>query len=268
MPVGLAPLDATGHFLGSTRSVRIEGSGPLNRVESDGPEARTGIHATHHQTNDPGRLAAGDPGPPGDRRRRRLPVEAAGPGDLEGLWRAGRELARRRPAQARPGDRRLEGKRERGLEALGRLSGPGDRRRDGEVSQNRRAQTGQRGGRVRPGGDPGRRLEADVPGQVGQGQAARPDRRRGRRGGPPGQPSSKTFARLGEVGYTRNGVAFASGESGPLCIVTEGRGTISVSYKGKSYYVCCSGCKDLFNKDPESILAEAAERAKKAKAAK
>jgi YHS domain-containing protein len=82
------------------------------------------------------------------------------------------------------------------------------------------------------------------------------------------EPSSKTFARLGEVGYTRNGVAFASGESGPLCIVTEGRGTISVSYKGKSYYVCCSGCKDLFNKDPESILAEAAERAKKAKAAK
>jgi YHS domain-containing protein len=79
------------------------------------------------------------------------------------------------------------------------------------------------------------------------------------------EPASKNFARLGEVGYTRNGVAFAAGESGPVCIVTEGRGSIQVSYKGKSYYVCCSGCKDLFNKDPESILAEAAERAKKAK---
>jgi YHS domain-containing protein len=79
------------------------------------------------------------------------------------------------------------------------------------------------------------------------------------------EPASKTFARLGEVGYTRNGVAFATGESGPVCIVTEGRGSIQVSYKGKSYYVCCSGCKDLFNKDPESILAEAAERARKAK---
>ena len=76
------------------------------------------------------------------------------------------------------------------------------------------------------------------------------------------QPTANTFARLGEVGYTRNGVSFAAGESGPVCIVTEGRGTIQVSHKGKSYYVCCSGCKDLFNKDPEAILAEAAERAK------
>jgi YHS domain-containing protein len=76
------------------------------------------------------------------------------------------------------------------------------------------------------------------------------------------RPNASTFARLGEVGYTREGVAFAAGESGPVCIVTEGRGTIQVSHKGKTYYVCCSGCKDLFNKDPETILAEAAERAK------
>ena len=77
------------------------------------------------------------------------------------------------------------------------------------------------------------------------------------------EPSANTFARLGEVGFTRQGVAFAAGESGPVCIVTEGRGTIPVTYKGKTYYVCCSGCRDLFNKDPESILAEAAARAKK-----
>lgn len=77
------------------------------------------------------------------------------------------------------------------------------------------------------------------------------------------EPASKTYARLGEVGFTRNGVAFAAGESGPVCIVTEGRGTIQVSHKGKSYYVCCSGCRDLFNQDPEAVLAEAAERAKK-----
>ena len=76
------------------------------------------------------------------------------------------------------------------------------------------------------------------------------------------QSAGNTFARLGEVGFTREGVSFAAGESGPVCIVTEGRGTIQVSHKGKSYYVCCSGCRDLFNKDPEAILAEAAERAK------
>lgn len=70
------------------------------------------------------------------------------------------------------------------------------------------------------------------------------------------------FARLGEVGYTREGVSFAAGESGPVCIVTEGRGTIKVSYKGKDYYVCCTGCRDLFNENPEAVLAEAAERKK------
>jgi len=72
-----------------------------------------------------------------------------------------------------------------------------------------------------------------------------------------------TFHQLGEVGYTREGVAFAAGESGPVCIVTEGRGSMPVSYKGKTYYVCCSGCRDLFQENPEAVLAEAAERAKK-----
>jgi YHS domain-containing protein len=70
------------------------------------------------------------------------------------------------------------------------------------------------------------------------------------------------FHRLAEVGYTREGVAFAAGESGPVCIVTEGRGTTQVSYQGKTYWVCCSGCKDLFNENPAAVLAEAAERQK------
>ena len=63
--------------------------------------------------------------------------------------------------------------------------------------------------------------------------------------------------RLGEVGFTRQGVAFAAGDSAPVCIVTGGRGSMTVSYKGKTYPVCCSGCKDLFEDDPEAILAEA-----------
>lgn len=73
-------------------------------------------------------------------------------------------------------------------------------------------------------------------------------------------PDRKTFFRLGEVGYTRRGVSFAAGDSSPVCIVTEGRGTTPVSYKGKTYFVCCSGCKDLFNDDPEGVLAEAEAR--------
>ncbi len=68
-------------------------------------------------------------------------------------------------------------------------------------------------------------------------------------------------ARLGELGFTRQGIAFAAGDASPVCIVTEGRGTIAVGHKGKTYYVCCSGCKDLFKDDPEGVLAEADRRA-------
>ncbi|WP_406695209.1 hypothetical protein V5E97_29650 [Singulisphaera sp. Ch08] len=75
-------------------------------------------------------------------------------------------------------------------------------------------------------------------------------------------PDNGTFYQLGEVGYTRDGIAFAAGESGPICIVTEGRGTMAVSYKGKTYHVCCSGCRDLFKENPEAVLAEAADREK------
>jgi YHS domain-containing protein len=75
-------------------------------------------------------------------------------------------------------------------------------------------------------------------------------------------PESHAFFRLGEVGFSREGVALASGDSYPLCIVTEGRGTIQVSYKGNTYWVCCGGCRDLFNDKPELVLAEAAAREK------
>jgi YHS domain-containing protein len=66
--------------------------------------------------------------------------------------------------------------------------------------------------------------------------------------------------RLAEVGYTRQGVAFAAGDSYPTCIVTEGRGTIRVSFQGREYWVCCSGCKELFDEDPAGIIAEAEAR--------
>ncbi len=29
-----------------------------------------------------------------------------------------------------------------------------------------------------------------------------------------------------------------------------------MSHNGKTYYVCCGGCRDLFNEDPETVLAE------------
>lgn len=74
------------------------------------------------------------------------------------------------------------------------------------------------------------------------------------------------FSRVVEVGYTREGTNLAiEGAGEPVCIVSGGKGTMQVSYKGKNYWVCCTGCRDAFNDDPEGILAEAAERAEKKK---
>jgi len=74
------------------------------------------------------------------------------------------------------------------------------------------------------------------------------------------------FSRVVEVGYTREGTSLAvEGAGEPECIVSGGKGTMQVSYKGKNYWVCCSGCRDAFNDDPEGILKEAAERAAKKK---
>lgn len=72
--------------------------------------------------------------------------------------------------------------------------------------------------------------------------------------------SDDRFARLAEVGYTRRGASFAKGSGEPECVVTGGLGTIEVSYAGKKYYVCCTGCRDLFNDDPEGVLADYRER--------
>jgi YHS domain-containing protein len=71
---------------------------------------------------------------------------------------------------------------------------------------------------------------------------------------------ANSFGRLAEVGYTRKGSSFGKGGSGPECVVTGGYGTMKVEHAGKTYYVCCTGCRDLFNADPEGVLAEYRER--------
>jgi YHS domain-containing protein len=73
--------------------------------------------------------------------------------------------------------------------------------------------------------------------------------------------ASRGPSRVAEVGYTREGTRLAvEGADGPECVVTGGKGTIQVSYKGQTYYVCCSGCKQAFNENPQKILAEYRER--------
>jgi hypothetical protein len=72
-----------------------------------------------------------------------------------------------------------------------------------------------------------------------------------------------TFAKKYQVGATKEGVPFASVAKGPECIVSGGLGTMKVSYKGKDYYVCCSGCRDAFKDEPEKYIKEAEAKAKK-----
>lgn len=63
--------------------------------------------------------------------------------------------------------------------------------------------------------------------------------------------------RVAEVGYTREGTSLAvEGAGEPECIVTGGKGTTPVTYKGKTYYVCCSGCRQAFDEDPAGVIAE------------
>jgi hypothetical protein len=64
------------------------------------------------------------------------------------------------------------------------------------------------------------------------------------------------FTRVYQVGATKKGVAFATGEDQPECIVSGGLGTIKVEYKGKTYYVCCSGCRGEFEEHPEKYIKE------------
>lgn len=66
-----------------------------------------------------------------------------------------------------------------------------------------------------------------------------------------------TYVRKYLVGWTNQNESFANnGSVGPECIVSGGLGTMQVSYKGKTYYVCCSGCRDEFKANPEKYIAE------------
>jgi YHS domain-containing protein len=46
----------------------------------------------------------------------------------------------------------------------------------------------------------------------------------------------------------------AGGPKKPECIVSGGAATIPVTYNGKTYYVCCSGCRDEFNANPAKYV--------------
>jgi hypothetical protein len=78
------------------------------------------------------------------------------------------------------------------------------------------------------------------------------------------KPEGRTlFVRDYQVAFTKKGETFAASEKKPECVVTGGLGTSTVVYKGTTYYLCCSGCRDAFNENPEKYIKEAEERKKK-----
>jgi hypothetical protein len=80
------------------------------------------------------------------------------------------------------------------------------------------------------------------------------------------KPDGRTmFSKRLEVGYTREGVTFGveAGGKKPECVVTGGLGTMTVSYMGQTYYVCCTGCRDAFNENPAKVIADYLKKKKK-----
>lgn len=59
------------------------------------------------------------------------------------------------------------------------------------------------------------------------------------------------FSDVYAMNGSKDGEAIAGGAKKPECIVSGGAASIQVSYNGKTYYVCCSGCRDEFNADPK-----------------
>ncbi|MCC6417069.1 MAG: hypothetical protein IT429_02340 [Gemmataceae bacterium] len=69
-------------------------------------------------------------------------------------------------------------------------------------------------------------------------------------------PNRTLYTKDFQVAMTRAGESFGAAAKKAECIVTGGLGTMAVMHKGATYYVCCSGCRDAFNEDPEKFIKE------------
>lgn len=77
------------------------------------------------------------------------------------------------------------------------------------------------------------------------------------------QRSGKTPRLQDNVAGQRAGTSFAVSDTDygeKECIVSQGLGTMPVTYMGRTYYVCCSGCQAAFDEDPSFWIDKAEER--------
>ena len=76
------------------------------------------------------------------------------------------------------------------------------------------------------------------------------------------------FSEQFSLAGNKEGESFAGGGGAgggsrrPECIVTGGAGTMQVAFGGKTYYVCCSGCREEFEANPKKYV-DAFEKAAK-----
>ena len=73
-------------------------------------------------------------------------------------------------------------------------------------------------------------------------------------------PGDVQFSRTIEVGLTKEGESLAAGASSserPKCIVTGGAATMTLTYQGRTFQICCTGCRDEFNENPEKYIKKA-----------
>lgn len=68
-----------------------------------------------------------------------------------------------------------------------------------------------------------------------------------------------SYARIDTINTRRKGTSFAKSDSDygdKTCVISGGLGTSQVTYQGKSYWVCCSGCRKAFDANPEKWIAK------------
>jgi hypothetical protein len=71
------------------------------------------------------------------------------------------------------------------------------------------------------------------------------------------KPVSKKIYNTGYlVACNKEGENLGGKSDGKECPVSGGLGKIAVSFKGETFYVCCSGCRDAFNENPEKYVKE------------
>ncbi len=69
----------------------------------------------------------------------------------------------------------------------------------------------------------------------------------------------ESYARFDTISTRRKGTSFAKSDSdygSKTCVITGGLGSSQVTYQGKSFWVCCSGCRKAFDADPEKWIAK------------